>query len=64
MKPQSPVSKENIFNYVFIFMTSLGLSFSLVNHFIFGKTDFTLVVIMACLFIASVASWLRKRVIK
>ncbi|MBP4141023.1 hypothetical protein J3S90_04335 [Flavobacterium sp. P4023] len=61
MKPQSITSKENLVSSFFIFLTSMGLCFSLVNHFILQKANFSLLIIMSCLFVISLASWQRKK---
>ena len=64
MKTSSILSKAPIFNFVFISLATLGLAFSLVNHFILDKSNTALVIIMSCLFVASVAAWFRNKLSK
>ncbi|WP_157504929.1 hypothetical protein [Flavobacterium tegetincola] len=59
MKPTSILSKGTIFHYVFLSLATLGLSFSLINYFISGKPNTALLIIMTCLFVASLAAWFR-----
>jgi hypothetical protein len=64
MKPTSILSKGTIFNYVFVSLATLGLSFSLINYFILDKPNAQLLIIMTCLFVASLAAWFRTRLSK
>jgi len=59
MKTESTSKSESI---VFIFCTSLGLGYALVNHFILDKPKTELLLEMICLFMLSIASWQRKKI--
>jgi hypothetical protein len=61
MKTTSTSKSENIFNFVFIFLTSLGLGYTLVNQFLLNKPKTELLVVMICLFVISIASWQRRK---
>jgi len=61
MKTESISKSESI---VFIFLTSLGLGYTLVNHFILDKPRTETLFVMICLFVVSIASWRRKKSIK
>ncbi|CAM3651910.1 hypothetical protein [Flavobacterium chungbukense] len=61
MKTQSISISEKIFNFLFLFLGSAGLGYSLVNHFFLEKPNKEFLLVMLCLFIASVASWQRKK---
>ncbi|WP_289663710.1 hypothetical protein [Flavobacterium panacagri] len=61
MKTTSISTSEKIFNFVFIFLASAGLGYSLMNQFILDKPNKELLLIMICLFVASMASWQRKK---
>jgi len=61
MKTASTSKSESI---VFIFCTSLGLGYTLVNHFIFNKPRTETLIVMICLFVVSIASWQRKKIMK
>nr|WP_199002286.1 hypothetical protein [Flavobacterium sp. ASV13] len=61
MKTTSTSVSEKIFHFVFIFLTSAGLGCSLVNQFILEKPNKNLLLVMICLFLASIASWQRKK---
>ncbi|KAF2515354.1 hypothetical protein EYY60_02385 [Flavobacterium zhairuonense] len=61
MKTTSTSVSEKKSAYIFIFLTSLGLGYVLAKQFIFGKPDNGSLVPMICLFVASIASWLRKK---
>jgi hypothetical protein len=62
MKTTSISKSEKIFNFVFIFLTSLGLGYALVNQFILNKPKTEFLVVMICLFVISVASWQRRKI--
>lgn len=64
MKSSAILSKEIIFNFVFVLLTTLGLGFSLVSHFLLNKPNTQLLIIMSCLFVASVAAWFRNKLSK
>ncbi|MGO4772667.1 hypothetical protein ACEN2I_13465 [Flavobacterium sp. W22_SRS_FK3] len=64
MKIASPSKSERNSDFVFVFSTSLGLGYTLVNHFILNKPRTETLVVMICLFAASIASWQRKKNIK
>ncbi len=61
MKTTSTSIGEKIFNFVFVLLASAGLGYSLVNQFIFHKPNKDFLLIMLCLFFASLASWQRKK---
>lgn len=61
MKTQSNSVSEKIFNFVFMSLSSAGLGYALVNHFMLGKPQREFLLIMICLFVASIASWQRKK---
>ncbi|WJS95583.1 hypothetical protein NYQ10_03815 [Flavobacterium johnsoniae] len=61
MKTQSISKSEKIFNFIFIFLSSAGLGYAFVNQFMLGKPNKEFLLIMSCLFLASVASWQRKK---
>ncbi|CAM2859463.1 hypothetical protein SAMN05444355_10123 [Flavobacterium frigoris] len=61
MKPKSVTSHQALTSYLFIFLSTLGLSYSLVNYFLFHKPDTQFLTVMICLFVASIASWQRKK---
>jgi hypothetical protein len=64
MKTESTSKSERTSNFIFIFLTSLGLGYTLVNHFIFDKPRTETLVVMICLFVISIASWQRKKNMK
>ncbi|KAF2335525.1 hypothetical protein [Flavobacterium daemonense] len=64
MKTESTSKKERTSDFVFIFFTSLGLGYTLVNHFILDKPRTETLVVMICLFVISIASWQRKKIMK
>ncbi|MRX69171.1 hypothetical protein SAMN06265349_104143 [Flavobacterium resistens] len=64
MKTQSTSKKERTSNFAFIFCTSLGLGYTLVNHFILDKPRTETLIVMICLFVISIASWQRKKNMK
>ncbi len=64
MKTESTSKSERASNFVFIFCTSLGLGYTLVNHFILDKPRTETLVVMTCLFVVSIASWQRKKINK
>ncbi|WP_133527111.1 hypothetical protein [Flavobacterium sp. 245] len=64
MKTQSTSKKERTSSFVFIFCTSLGLGYTLANHFIFDKPRTETLIVMICLFVISIASWQRKKFMK
>lgn len=57
----STSTSEKIFNFIFVSLASAGLGYALVNQFILGKPNKDLLLIMICLFFASLASWQRKK---
>ncbi|MCI9844404.1 hypothetical protein [Flavobacterium pectinovorum] len=61
MKTKTTTVIEKIFNSAFITLSSLGLSYSLINNFILDKPNKDMLLIMICLFFASIASWQRKK---
>lgn len=61
MKITSTSVSEKIFHFVFTFLTSAGLGYSLVNQFILEKSNKDLLLVMLCLFLASIALWQRKK---
>ncbi|SHL76581.1 hypothetical protein [Flavobacterium chilense] len=61
MKTTSTSVSEKIFHFVFTFLTSAGLGYSLVNQFILEKSNKDLLLVMLCLFLASIALWQRKK---
>ncbi|MFB3386389.1 hypothetical protein [Flavobacterium sp. LAR06] len=64
MKTTSTSKGEKIFNLVFIILTFLGAGYALVNQFLLDKSNTSFLVIMVCLFVASIASWQRKKIFK
>ncbi|WP_432672657.1 hypothetical protein [Flavobacterium sp. SM2513] len=64
MKATSILSKAPIFNFVFISLATVGLVFSAVNHFLLQKPNTQLLILMSCLFVASVAAWFRNKLNK
>lgn len=61
MKTTSTSVIEKIFNYVFVFLASAGLGYALVNQFMLNHPNKDLLLIMICLFFASLALWERKK---
>lgn len=61
MKTQLTSISEKIINFLFVFLSSAGLGYALVNHFILEKPNKQFLLIMICFFLASVASWQRKK---
>ncbi|MBB4801032.1 hypothetical protein HNP37_001071 [Flavobacterium nitrogenifigens] len=61
MKTQSTSISEKIFNFIFTFLTSVGFGYAVANHFMLGKPNKELLLITLCLFVASAASWQRKK---
>ncbi|CAA9196446.1 hypothetical protein ACHRVW_00720 [Flavobacterium collinsii] len=61
MKTTSISVTEKVFNFVFVFAASVGLGYSLVNQFVLDKPNKELLLVMICLFFASMASWQRKK---
>ncbi|QGK76422.1 hypothetical protein [Flavobacterium sp. SLB02] len=61
MKTTSNSVIEKIFNYVFVFLASAGLGYALVNQFMLNHPNKDLLLIMICLFFASLALWERKK---
>ena len=61
MKTTSNSVIEKIFNYVFVFLASAGLGYALVNQFMLNHPNKNLLLIMICLFFASLALWERKK---
>jgi len=64
MKTTSTSVSEKIFNFVFIFLSSAGLGYALVNHFMLGNPQKEFLIVMICLFVASMAAWQRRRFTK
>lgn len=58
MKTESTLKSGSV---VFVFCTSLGLGYALVNHFILDKPKTELLIEMICLFVISLVSWQRKK---
>lgn len=46
MKTKSTSKSERTSNFIFVFLTSLGLGYTLVNHFIFDKPRTETLVVM------------------
>ncbi|KFF07599.1 hypothetical protein [Flavobacterium reichenbachii] len=61
MKTTSTSIGEKIFNFLFVQLASAGLAYSLVNQFILDKPNKDLLLIMLCLFFASLAFSQRKK---
>ena len=61
MKTSSSSASEKKYAILFIFLTSMGLGYVLAKQFIFDKPDNGALIPMICLFVVSVASWLRKK---
>ncbi|MFD1601441.1 hypothetical protein ACFSJW_23870 [Flavobacterium artemisiae] len=61
MKTQSTSFNGKKSDFLFIFLTSLGLGYTLTNHFILSKPNESAVLTMICLFFVSIASWQRKK---
>jgi hypothetical protein len=61
MKTISTSVIEKIFNFVFVTVASAGLGYSLMNQFILNRPNKDLLLVMICLFFASIASWQRKK---
>ncbi|BFM42775.1 hypothetical protein CFS9_14160 [Flavobacterium sp. CFS9] len=64
MKPNSTSTAEKVFHFVFVFAASAGLGYALVNQFFLEKPNMALLLVMICLFVASMASWQRKKYTK
>ena len=64
MKTSTVLLKENIVNYIFIFFTSGAFGYALTNQFLLHHLNYKLLLITGLLFLASVASWQRKKKIK
>lgn len=64
MKTTSTSVIEKVFNFVFVFAASAGLGYALVNQFILNHPNKELLIVMICLFVASMASWQRKKYTK
>lgn len=64
MKTNSTSVTEKVFHFVFVFVASAGLGYALVNQFILNKPNMGLLSVMICLFVASMASWQRKKYTK
>ncbi|TPG36278.1 hypothetical protein [Flavobacterium pectinovorum] len=61
MKTISTSVIEKIFNFVFVTVACAGLGYSLMNQFILNHPNKDLLLVMICLFFASIASWQRKK---
>ena len=61
MKLKFTSEEQNNYDFVFIFLSSFGLGYALVNKFIFDKPKTELLLLMICLFIISVISWQREK---
>lgn len=61
MKTTSTSISGKIFHFVFTFLTSAGLGYSLVNCFMLNKPNKDLLLVMTCLFFASMALSQRKK---
>ncbi|WP_202700449.1 hypothetical protein [Flavobacterium sp. UGB4466] len=62
MKTTSTPITEKVLHFVFVFVASAGLGYALVNQFILDKPNKELLLIMICLFVASMAFWQRKKI--
>lgn len=49
------------FYLIAIFVTAAGLGYSLTQYFFAGESSLSLVIIMACFFVASIAAWQRMK---
>lgn len=63
MKTESTkkLSERNYFGPCMIFISSIGLSYSLVSQYIYDKPKAELLLMMSCLFVAGVFSVLRTK---
>jgi hypothetical protein len=61
MKPKSVTSYQVLPSYLFIFLSTVGLSYSIVTQFLMHKSDNQFFIIMSCLFVVSIVSWQRKK---
>ncbi|WP_431243383.1 hypothetical protein ACQ9BO_01555 [Flavobacterium sp. P21] len=61
MKTKTALSKENIFNFIFIFLTSGAFGYALTNHFLLDHPNTTLLLVTGFFFLAAIASWQRKK---
>ncbi len=50
------------FYLIAIFLTAAGLGYSLSNYFFGEESNLSLVIIMACFFVVSVAGWQRLKI--
>jgi hypothetical protein len=64
MKSKPVPLNQALVSYLFIFLSTVGLSCGLVKHFVLNKPDFAFLVLMTCLFVVSLASWQRKKYAK
>lgn len=55
------INKKTSINSLLIFLASLGISFSLVNEFVFDRPKRELLVIMICLLVAGFTSKKRQQ---
>jgi len=61
MKTTSTSVSEKIFNFVFVFLSSAGLSYALITNFILDKPNKDFLLLWVCLFFASLAAIQRKK---
>ena len=57
-------SERNDFGTVMIFISSIGLSYAIVNQYVYNKPILDMLLIMSCFFLAGVFSVLRTKFTK
>ena len=55
------ISERNDFGPVMIFISSIGLSYALVNQYVYEKPNSDMLLMMSCFFVAGVFSVLRTK---
>jgi hypothetical protein len=63
-KTTNKFSERNDFGPVMIFISSIGLSYAIVNQYVYDKPILDMLLIMSCFFLAGVFSVLRTKYTK
>lgn len=58
---QKKINGKNPIGSILIFFSSLGIGYSLVSQFAYNKSKSEILTVMICLFVAGIASEMRKR---